>query len=99
MLVSVLRRSSAWIVAGGLLVGCATLSPTADWQPLRGQDSAQRERDYASCVSEPWSGAGRAAGILMLLVFPAGVGVVADVQTTHCMERAGYEWIARSASE
>lgn len=95
MFVPVVKRSSAWILAGGLLAGCA--APTADWKPLRAQDSAQRERDYASCVPDR-----RWETFAWLVLFPAAGGshAVGEMTATHrCMERAGYEWAGRSPRE
>lgn len=101
MLVSLLRRSSALILAGMLLAGCA--SPLADWKPLSGQDGRQRERDWQAC--QPPLTWGEVGLIVLLAAFPGGSGytrgpTLADHPATFgCMERAGYEWAGRPPSK
>lgn len=96
MLVPVLRRSLAWIVAGGLLVGCA--APTADWKPLWAQDGSQRGRDWQSCqpTYSPWT---QVALVLLAPHTLGSAGVGETIATHRCMERAGYEWVGRSPRE
>ena len=94
MLVPVLGRSWAWILMGMLLVGCA--APTADWNPLRGQDGTQRKTDMTRCLSEHarhwgWD----AADWVSLVLVGDGLRLVPSYDEAgihQCMKGAGYEW-------